>query len=38
MFAARTFRTVAGMKPAPDVVIVTGDLTETGSAAVWIGA
>src|SRR5258708_39599952 len=30
MFAARAFRTVAGMKPAPDVVLITGDLTENG--------
>ena len=30
MFAARAFRTVAAMKPAPDVVLITGDLTENG--------
>jgi Icc protein len=30
MFAVRAFRTVAGMKPAPDVVVITGDLTENG--------
>jgi Icc protein len=29
-FTARAFRTVAGMKPAPDVVVITGDLTESG--------
>jgi Icc protein len=30
MFAARAFRTVAALKPAQDVVIITGDLTESG--------
>jgi 3',5'-cyclic-AMP phosphodiesterase len=30
MFAARAFRTVAAMKPTPDVVLITGDLTENG--------
>jgi 3',5'-cyclic AMP phosphodiesterase CpdA len=30
MFATRAFRAVAGMKPAPDVVVITGDLTESG--------
>jgi 3',5'-cyclic-AMP phosphodiesterase len=30
MFAARAFRTVATMNPAPDVVLITGDLTESG--------
>jgi Icc protein len=30
MFAVRAFRTVAAMKPAPDVVVITGDLTENG--------
>ncbi len=30
MFAARAFRTVAAMNPAPDVVLITGDLTESG--------
>ena len=30
MFAARAFRTVAAMRPAPDVVVMTGDLTENG--------
>ena len=30
MFAVRAFRSVAAMKPAPDVVLITGDLTESG--------
>src|ERR1700722_16054365 len=30
MFAARAFRTVAAMKPMPDVVVITGDLTDNG--------
>jgi len=30
MFAARAFRTVAALRPMPDVVLVTGDLTESG--------
>jgi 3',5'-cyclic-AMP phosphodiesterase len=30
MFAARAFRTVAALRPAPDVVVITGDLTESG--------
>ncbi len=30
MFALRAFRSVAAMKPAPDVVLITGDLTESG--------
>jgi Icc protein len=30
MFTARAFRTVATMDPAPDVVVITGDLTESG--------
>jgi Icc protein len=30
VFAARAFRAVAAMKPAPDVVVITGDLTESG--------
>jgi Icc protein len=30
MLAARAFRTVAAMRPAPDVVVITGDLTESG--------
>jgi len=30
MFAARAFRAVAGMNPTPDVVLITGDLTESG--------
>ena len=30
MFTARAFRTVAAMTQAPDVVLITGDLTESG--------
>lgn len=30
MLTTRAFRAVAGMKPAPDVVVITGDLTESG--------
>jgi 3',5'-cyclic AMP phosphodiesterase CpdA len=30
VFAARAFRAVAAMKPVPDVVVITGDLTESG--------
>ncbi len=30
MFTERAFRTVAAMNPAPDVVVITGDLTESG--------
>jgi Icc protein len=30
MFATRAFRTVAGMRPMPEVVVITGDLTESG--------
>jgi 3',5'-cyclic AMP phosphodiesterase CpdA len=30
MFATRAFRTVAAMRPAPDIVVITGDLTESG--------
>jgi Icc protein len=30
MFTTRAFRTVAAMRPAPDVVLITGDLTECG--------
>ena len=30
MFAARAFRTVATMNPAPDVIVITGDLTDSG--------
>jgi Icc protein len=30
MFAARAFRAVAAMRPVPDVVLITGDLTENG--------
>lgn len=30
MFAERAFRTIAALRPAPDVVIMTGDLTECG--------
>jgi Icc protein len=29
-FAARAFRAVARIRPAPDVVLITGDLTESG--------
>jgi 3',5'-cyclic AMP phosphodiesterase CpdA len=31
MFAARAFRTVSAMRPSPDVVVITGDLTESGT-------
>jgi 3',5'-cyclic-AMP phosphodiesterase len=30
MLAVRAFRAVAAMRPAPDVVVITGDLTENG--------
>src|ERR1700733_11049746 len=30
MFTERAFRVVAGLTPRPDVVIITGDLTECG--------
>ena len=30
MLTTRAFRTVAAMRPAPDVVLITGDLTESG--------
>jgi 3',5'-cyclic AMP phosphodiesterase CpdA len=30
MLAVRAFRAVTAMRPAPDVVVITGDLTETG--------
>jgi len=30
MFATRAFRAVAAMSPRPDVVLITGDLTESG--------
>jgi 3',5'-cyclic-AMP phosphodiesterase len=30
MFTVRAFRAVAAMRPAPDVVVITGDLTENG--------
>jgi Icc protein len=30
MFTARAFSAVAAMRPAPDVVLITGDLTESG--------
>jgi 3',5'-cyclic AMP phosphodiesterase CpdA len=30
MFAARAFRAVTAMQPRPDVVVITGDLTESG--------
>jgi len=30
MLTTRAFRAVAAMKPAPDVVVITGDLTESG--------
>lgn len=30
MFAARAFRAVTAMQPRPDVVLITGDLTESG--------
>jgi Icc protein len=33
MFTTRAFRAVAAMRPAPDVVVITGDLTENGTAA-----
>src|SRR5580704_4377476 len=33
MLAVRAFRAVAAMRPAPDVVVITGDLTENGLAA-----
>jgi 3',5'-cyclic AMP phosphodiesterase CpdA len=33
MFAARAFRAVAAMKPAPDLILITGDLTESGAPA-----
>jgi 3',5'-cyclic AMP phosphodiesterase CpdA len=33
MFTARAFRTVARFSPRPDAVVITGDLTDTGSPA-----
>lgn len=33
MFTLRAFRAVAALRPAPDVVLITGDLTECGLAA-----
>ncbi len=33
MLTERALRTVAGMRPAPDVVLITGDLTDNGMAA-----
>jgi 3',5'-cyclic AMP phosphodiesterase CpdA len=30
MFAARAFQAVAALRPTPDVVVITGDLTESG--------
>jgi 3',5'-cyclic-AMP phosphodiesterase len=36
MFTTRAFRAVARMNPAPDVVLITGDLTESGMPAEYV--